>query len=60
MVDTSEERYVVTPEMGQAIKPQYHTHSQGSCPPLHFYCNLEGSWQRAMEWDIHRNVRRLC
>jgi len=30
MVDTSQERHVVTQGKGQAIKPQYHTHSQGS------------------------------
>jgi hypothetical protein len=36
IVDTSQERHVVTQGMGQAIKPQYHTHSQGCCPPLYF------------------------
>ena len=36
MVDTSQERHVVTQGMGQAIKLQYHTHSRGSCPLLYF------------------------
>ena len=36
MVDTSQERHVVTQGMSQAIKLQYHTHSQGSCPALAF------------------------
>jgi hypothetical protein len=36
IVDTSQERHVVTQGMGQAIKPQYHTHSQGSCLLLYF------------------------
>ena len=34
--DTSQERHVVTQGMSQAIKLQYHTHSQASCPPLCF------------------------
>jgi len=36
MVDTSQERHVVTQGLSQAIKPQYHTHSQGCCPLLYF------------------------
>ena len=45
MVDTSQERHVVTQGMGQAIKPQYHTHSQGSCPPLYFSLFLRWAGQ---------------
>ena len=36
MADRSQERHLVTQGMSQAIKLQYHTHSQGSCPLLYF------------------------
>ena len=41
MVDTSQERHVVTQGMSQAIKLQYHTHSQGSYPLLYFSSGSE-------------------